>query len=80
MAEDIKHDGKTLREVQSEYGVACAHLGDLVFRYDQLDMDISRTKLRIEKLVRTAKKFNKPAAEPSVEVAPEQGLEQTLDA
>lgn len=80
--EVLKHDGKTLQEVQSEYGIACAQLGDLVVRSEQMDRDITGTKFRIEKLIRTAKKFNKqgPVSVPQPAEQSEEEASASLDA
>lgn len=49
---------RTLDQVNREYGLACAKLGDMVFKSETLDLDISQAKIQLAKLNKEARKFH----------------------
>lgn len=45
---------KTLQQLETEYGISCAKLGDLIFKSEMIERDINSTKHHIEKVHRDA--------------------------
>lgn len=67
---------KEMESIQQKYGLACAKLGDLVFKTEQMEKDVHNTKVEIQKLNLEAlslqKKYQEslPKAEPVTSLAP----------
>jgi hypothetical protein len=67
---------RTIEEIQQEYNVKCAELGQATYRVRALELEIRATEKDIEKAIKRLKLLNLEAAQVQGKEVPKEQLEE----